>query len=72
MQTWQIIAAVVFVVVLIPTIRLMNQVNEMTDKQEKQKKERQLKWCTRALIVVFLIVLGVTMTGHYTKLSALH
>lgn len=74
MELWRIVLFAVLAVVLIPTVVLMNQVSALKEKGESdalRAKQKQLTWCIRLLIAVFLIVLGVTMYRHYAMLAAM-
>lgn len=74
MQPWRIIAVLVLVVLLIPTVTLMNQVEKSKtqgDNAQLQKKQRMLQWCIRLLIALFVVILGFTMYQHYATLASL-
>lgn len=68
MQLWQILLVITLILVFIPTYMLMRTVERLKaqgDSTELQKKQKQLNWCIRLLVVVFLITLGVTLFQHY-------
>ena len=70
MQSWRLILIIALVIVLIPTVILMNQVEKGNkgDSAERAKKQKQLKWCTRLLIAIFLVTLAISMYQHYGAL----
>ena len=72
MQSWRILLIVVLVIILIPTYMLMKRVEELKQhgsSNELTQKQKQLKWCVRLLIALFLVVLGVSMYEHYARIA---
>ena len=65
---WRPILIVILVILLIPSVILMRQVEDlkrMGKKKEAAEKQKKLDWLSRALIVLFLGVLAVTMYNIY-------
>ncbi|MCD8355622.1 MAG: hypothetical protein LUE11_03480 [Clostridia bacterium] len=65
---WRPILIVILVILLIPSVTLMRQVEDLKrrgKKEEAAKKQKTLNWFSRALIVLFLCVLAVTMYNIY-------
>lgn len=72
MQAWRIILLITLLIVFIPTYTLMKKVEVLKkqgDSAELQQKQKQLKWCTRLLIAVFIITLIITMARHYINIA---
>ena len=65
---WRPILIVILVILLIPSVILMRQVEDLKrlgEKKEAAEKQKKLDWLSRALIVLFLGVLAVTMYNIY-------
>ena len=65
---WRPILIVILVILLIPSVILMRQVEDLKrlgKKKEAAEKQKKLAWLSRALIVLFLGVLAVTMYNIY-------
>lgn len=65
---WRPILIVILVILLIPSVILMRQVEDLKrlgKKKEAAEKQKKLDWLSRALIVLFLGVLAVTMYNIY-------
>ena len=65
---WRPILIVILVILLIPSVILMRQVEDLKrlgKKKEAAEKQKKLDWLSRALIVLFLCVLAVTMYNIY-------
>ena len=65
---WRPILIVILVILLIPSVILMRQVEDfkrLGKKKEAAEKQKKLDWLSRALIVLFLGVLAVTMYNIY-------
>ena len=65
---WRPILIVILVILLIPSVILMRQVEDLKrlgKKKETAEKQKKLDWLSRALIVLFLGVLAVTMYNIY-------
>lgn len=65
---WRPILIVILVILLVPSVILMRQVEELKrlgKNKEAAEKQKKLDWLSRALIVLFLGVLTVTMYNIY-------
>ena len=65
---WRPILIVILVILLIPSVILMRQVEDLKrlgKNKEAAEKQKKLDWLSRALIVLFLGVLAVTMYNIY-------
>ncbi|MDO4174813.1 MAG: hypothetical protein Q4D42_08610 [Eubacteriales bacterium] len=65
---WRPILIVILIILLIPSVTLVRQVEDLKRQgktQEAEKKQKALNWCCRALIVLFVGVLAVTMYNIY-------
>ena len=65
---WRPILIVILVILLIPSVILMRQVEylkRLGKNKEAAEKQKKLDWLSRALIVLFLGVLAVTMYNIY-------
>ena len=65
---WRPILIVILVILLITSVILMRQVEDLKrlgKKKEAAEKQKKLDWLSRALIVLFLGVLAVTMYNIY-------
>lgn len=65
---WRPILIVILVILLIPSMILMRQVEDLKrlgKTKEAAQKQKKLDWLSRALIVLFLGVLAVTMYHIY-------
>ena len=65
---WRPILIVILVILLIPSVILMRQgedLKRLGKKKEAAEKQKKLDWLSRALIVLFLGVLAVTMYNIY-------
>ncbi|MDD6610882.1 MAG: hypothetical protein PUE91_01500 [Clostridiales bacterium] len=65
---WRPILIVILVILLVPSVILMRQVEELKrlgKNKEAAEKQKKLDWLSRALIVLFLGVLAVTMYNIY-------
>ena len=65
---WRPILIVILVILLVPSVILMRQVEDLKrlgKNKEAAEKQKKLDWLSRALIVLFLGVLAVTMYNIY-------
>ena len=65
---WRPILIVILVILLVPSVILMRQVEDLKrlgKHKEAAEKQKKLDWLSRALIVLFLGVLAVTMYNIY-------
>lgn len=65
---WRPILIVILIILLIPSITLLRQVEDLKRQgknAEAAQKQKALNWCCRALIVLFIGVLAVTMYNIY-------
>lgn len=65
---WRPVLIVILVILLIPSLMLMRQVEDLKrlgKEKEAAEKQKKLNWFSRALIVLFVGVLAVTMYNIY-------
>ena len=65
---WRPILIVILVILLVTSVILMRQVEDLKrlgKNKEAAEKQKKLDWLSRALIVLFLGVLAVTMYNIY-------